>query len=169
MGCFWCGVGQFGSLHPAQRAASDATVYESFFQQVVQLINVSGSGSGLLNGQPTDLKRPTVRNAIGLTEAESKALNAAASDCEIAIRQFDLASEPSIFDARLRIIAAENAAASTSAILQLNALAEKHREIVLAHIERLRAALGNSRFAMLDSWIHARQQADSFFPLVSSK
>jgi hypothetical protein len=167
MSCFWLAVGQSAPANRAGASRADTAVYTSFFREVALLKDVSGSGS--LNGQPTSLTRPKVKDAIGLTEAESQILIAVAADCEVRVRQFDNMSQPLIFDARLRILAGEDAASISHAVQQLNDLAEKHDEIVLDHVERLRTALGESPFATLDSWVRSRKQAESFFPLVSQK
>ena len=54
-----------------------------------------------------------------------------------------------IFDARLRIMAGENGASIAHAVQQLNDLAEKHDDIVVTPVERLRAALGELPFTKI--------------------
>jgi hypothetical protein len=133
MGCFWSGAGQSGLNEPIQRATSTGTRYASFFRQVTELRNVSGPV--MLNGQPISLTLPALRHAIGITEKESQAVSAVASSCEARIREFDTATQPLIFDARVRIMEAEgNTSSASQAEQQLKQLSDRRDEIVLAQI-----------------------------------
>jgi hypothetical protein len=166
LGCFCCAFGQVGSLDPAQRAVSAAKLYESFFDQVALWPTVPSSSPLIVNGQPSNLKQPTIAEATGLTGTESESLKTIAVECNARLRQFDLASRSAIFDARVSRIAEGNSDTDESAaVKQLNDLADKHRQLALGCIERLRSTLGDPRFRTLDSWVQERRQGQSFFLL----
>lgn len=144
--------------------------YEALFRKVAELENVSGPVT-LLNGKPVEpngglvqITQTTAQEAIGLTDEESQALNAIASDCEASIREFDISVGPLVLEARLQILASEN---SLSATHQLTNLANERDRIVLDHIRRVKAAFGDSRFIVLDEWVRSRKQAN-FSPPVGA-
>jgi hypothetical protein len=152
--------------HSICQNTPDPATYSSFFRQVAQKTT---SYSTLLNRQVEGPSQSTVRNAIGLTEQESQVLNAIASDCNAKVDSFDAAMDRMVFDGRLRLIDSETSPADAArARRQLKVMDGQRRQIALAHIQQLRAAFGELRFDVLDAWVRSRQQADSFFPLVTS-
>jgi hypothetical protein len=153
MGCMANGVCQ---------PAPEPSFYESFFRQVAALQNVSGPIA--LNGQPSGLTRPTPQDAIGLTDQESQALNALASDFEDGIRSLDSAFAPLVFEGRLRRI--ESDETSVWLAEKLKDLEDQRNHMVSRYMQRLRAAFGDSRFEALDAFVRSRKLTDSFFPLV---
>jgi hypothetical protein len=161
-GC-WHGICQPGS----SQNAPDPNVYESFFRQVVRFPQLQSSlGVVLLNGQPTDVRQYTLQDAIGLTDQESRVLKTIASGCEAKIRASDDAAGPLIFAARLRLIESENDA---QAVQQLKEFGDEQRQIVLAHVQQLKASLEASRFNVLDAFVRSGKQLDSFLPLPKAK
>ena len=162
MGGCWYGICQLGS----SQNGADPTVYESFFRQVVRFSQLQSSlGAVPLNGQPANVRPYTLQDAIGLTDQEARVLNAVASGCEASIRSSDDAARPLIFAARLRLIESENA----QAVQQLKEFDDERRQIVLAHVQQLKAAFGDSRFNALDAFVRSGKQIVSFLPLPKAK
>ena len=159
MGGLWHGVCQPGS----SQTAPDPTVYESFFQQVVHFAELQNSlGVVSINGQPTDLRQYKLQDAIGLTDQEARVLSTVASDCGAKVRSFYDAAGPSIFDARVRLVESKSDPQATQ---QLKELDDEHQQIVLAHVQQLKAAFGDSRFNTLDAFVRSGKQLLSFLPL----
>jgi hypothetical protein len=177
-GCFWFGAcQQTGSGDRTRRIAPDPALYESFFVQVVQLKqSIKVSGPTLHNGQPDVVvdgavvwtpiwTQPTDREAIGLTDQESLALNEVASDCQAKILSLNPAIDRLVLEARLERIRTESTPASL--VKQMKDIEGQRTQMVLDHIQQLKAAFGDARFEMLDSWVHSRKEAASFFPPVT--
>ena len=159
----WVGLCQTGS----SQLAPDATVYEKFFLQIVRFEEIKVAlGTVVLKGRPTDLQQFTLRDATGLTDQESRVLNALASDCEDKLRSSYDRARPLIFDARLRLLESESDA---EAVRQLKEFDDEQRQIVLAHVQQLKAAFGNSRFNVLDAFVRSEKQVVSFLPLPKVK
>jgi hypothetical protein len=66
-----------------------------------------------------------------------------------------------IFAARLRLIESPSDSEATQ---QLKEIEDQHQQIVLAHVQQLKSALGDPRFNMLDAFVHSGQQLFSFLP-----
>lgn len=171
-GCFWLGVSQQPGSDTSRQNAPDPAVYESFFAQVARLTqSINVSGTTLLNGQPSAAivdgaviwtpiwTQPTAREAIGLTDRESRALNEVATDYQASLRYF-------VFETRLERIRTEGAPARL--MQQMKDLESQRTQMVLNHIQQLKAAFGDARFEMLDSWVRSRKEAPSFFPPVQA-
>ena len=159
----WHGLCQTGST----QSAPDATLYEKFFRQIVRFEEIKDAlGTVVLNGQPTDLRQFTLRDATGLTDQESRVLNALASGCEDKLRSSYDRARPLIFAARLRLIESESDA---QAAQQLKEFDDEQRQIVLAHVQQLKASFGDSRFNVLDAFVRSGKQLDSFLPLPKKK
>ena len=144
----------------SQQSLPDPAVYLSFFRQVAQLKQVSGPV--LVNGQVSGLRRPTIQEALGLTEEEAQTLNALAADCEMKSRRFDDAVHRSTLEARLLAIASEGA--SEKPTQQRKNLDSQYDEMVQDHIKQLKAEFGDSRFESLDAFIRSKKTGSSFFP-----
>ena len=163
MGGLWHGVCQPGS----SQTAPGPTVYESFFQQVVHFSQLQNSlGVVSINGQPTDLRQYKLQDAIGLTDQEARVLSTVASSCGAKISSFYDAAKRLIFEARLRLVESESDPQATQ---QLKELDDEHRQIVLAHVQQLKAAFGDSRFNGLDAFVRSGKQIESFLPLPKRK
>jgi hypothetical protein len=153
-----------GLWQGACQSAPDPDAFAAFLVEVAGLKN--SAEPVLVNGRPSELRRPSVREAIGLTEEESKVLAAVASDCAARIRALDAAAGNSVFDARLRMIESEADSQALQKVRDLRRnLNNERARIVSAHIERLRTAFGDSRFEVLNAFVRSRQGAPSFFPL----
>jgi N-methylhydantoinase A/oxoprolinase/acetone carboxylase beta subunit len=143
-------------------------LYEKFFQQVVRFEGIKDAlGTVVLNGQPTDLRQYyTLRDATGLTDQEARVLDALASDCEDKLRSSNDRAKPLIFAARLRLIESESDA---QAAQQLKEFDDEQRQIVLAHVQQLKASFGDYRFNVLDAFVRSGKQVVSFLPLPKVK
>jgi hypothetical protein len=159
----WC---SFQSGFSQTQNPPDPGVYLSFFRQVARLERVSGPV--LVNGQPSDLRQPTVQETLGLTETEAQILSALAADCELKSRPLDSAARLSTFEARLLAIASEGGA-STSGTQQRKNLDRQLDEMVGEHIQQLKAELGDSRFEAMDGYIRSKRTGASFFPPVPAQ
>ena len=117
----------------------DYVIYQNFFHQVKEL--------GI---------RPLSDEAIAsldLTNQELGPLVAIASDFEAATDSFDKAIKPLIFEARMQAIESE----SVSPALQkkLHDVENRRSLMILDHVRQLKTALGESRFVMLNEFLHS--------------
>jgi hypothetical protein len=156
----WC-------FYPAlcQTGLPDPAVYRSFFREVAWL--KQAPDPVLLNGHASDLRRPTIQEALGLTESEAQILNALAADCELKSRPLDDAVRLSTFEARLSSIESEGA--PTAIQQQRKNLERRLDEIVQDHIQQLKVEFGDSRFEALDAYVRSRRTGASFFPPLTAQ
>jgi hypothetical protein len=159
-------------VEPPSPVRAQTDRYESFFRQVAELRDVSGTVT-LMNGKPVEpngrlaeITVTTPQEAIGLTGLEANVLNAIVSDCEASIREYDVSVGPLVFETRLQALASEGGPAAAAAQLLMD-LDNERNQIVLDHIRRVKAAFGDSRFSVLDEWVRSRRQAN-FFPPVGA-
>jgi hypothetical protein len=147
-------------------AQADPAAYESFFQQVVRFAQFENpAGTVLLNGQPAGVRQYTLKDALDLTDEESQVLNTLAAGCESKLRSFEDRARPSTFEARLRLIEK----ADPRATHLLNQVDNQRRQIVLDHVQQLRAAFGDSRFSALDAFVRSGKPVVSYFPQRKTK
>ena len=150
------------------QSGPDAALYESFFRQVAEAADRTGpvpvrvSPATVLNGAPTTLRQPTAQETLSLTDQEARALNTVAADCETKIRSYDHAVGPSLLAARIELLGSQSAAAAQV----LKDLTSARNAVVLAHVSELKAALGDSRFQTVDSYVRSKKNGESFLPLV---
>ena len=162
IGCLPSGVCQPGGSDFPGQNASDAVSFERFFREPLRLKNVSVPV--LQNGLPVErLTIATPQDLFGLTVEGARILDAVASGCEAKLRVFDSSTQTTIFDARLDVIDSQSAPLP---IQQLKTLQDQRDQIVLAHIQLLRLALGEMQFKVLETYVRGRKPADSFFPVV---
>ncbi|HWB83974.1 MAG TPA: hypothetical protein VG675_07530 [Bryobacteraceae bacterium] len=158
------GFCQLASTDSSQPKPSDPAVFESFFHQVEELQHQSGPL--LLNGRPSNLRRPTVQVATGLTDEEARILDAIASDCQTKLTSFDVSVRPFVFEARLQLMEPESAPEATQ---KLKDVESERGQIVLRHVQQLKAAFGDSRFQIVDTYVRSRKSGNDFFPLTPNK
>jgi hypothetical protein len=164
----WCicpELCQTGLSQPPQRNLPDPAVYLSFFREVAWL--KQAPDPVLVNGQTSILRRPTIQEALGLTEEEAQMLNALAADCELKSRKFDDGIRRSTLEARLLAIASEGA--SERRPQQRKNLDSQRDEMVQDHIQKLKAEFGDSRFEALDAFIRSKKTGSSFFPPLTAE
>lgn len=145
-----------------QQNARDLSVYESFFRQVAQLPKTTPEV--LLNGKATHLVQPRLKDALGLTDEESRELHSIANDCESGRRLLDKAATPLVFEIRLYAVAGENPPAAVTQRFQ--ELGRQRRQLILHHIKQMKVALGDSRFQLVEAFIRSRRNSPSFFPFL---
>ena len=131
----------------------DAAIYEAFFREVAQLKSLSGDtvSATMAGGRVIQLTVPKLQNVIGLTDSEVDALTAAAVDSVRQIGLLDNAARPLILDVRLQQLESGKLSASTAQ--RLSAFESNRRQIVLTHVQEIRAAFGESRFPVLDEYV----------------
>ena len=114
-------------------------IYASFFLTVAQAANGSRTQRG-------------IEAAIGLTDGEMRSLDAVAADYQARSRALNPGRV--IFEARLRSL--ESGEDSSEWLAQwLCELDNQGRQLVLDLIQQLKTALGDSRFSVLDTYVHA--------------
>lgn len=144
--CLWNGFAQ-------EPNATGPLVYESFFREVAQLQRLGQNG-----GPP----RIAPQQAIGLTDQESRVLDDEAFACEADSAALDKSLAPLVLESRLMAI--ESGQASDWLEKQMGLLRTKREQMTEAHIEKLRRALGEERFLLVDSFVHRTKMGNSFFP-----
>ena len=147
---------------------TDLAAYERLLRAVAQLNEVAPSVPGpvTLNGQLSKMVPRTVQDAIGLSGEESQSLNAIAFDFEAKLKSFDASARALVFEARLQLVESDQSSAAKE---RLKSLDRERQDILLRHIQQLKTAFGGARFGVLDDLVQSRKQADSFFPLLSSR
>jgi hypothetical protein len=105
------------------------------------------------------------KDAIGLTDQESRVLNELASKYAAELGTLSEAERRLIFEMRMRMVGSENPSAQLSD--QLEELDGQRSRLVLDYFHRLEAAFGDSRFRTLNDWVLSRAKARTFFPLVA--
>jgi len=153
--CLSRGLGQVApSAAPSLENFFTPGVYESFFLEVRQLSRI------LTDGQANILTKPTIQEAIGLTDQEMRSLNALASDCLTEISPLRQAAPKLIFEARLRFV--ESGDSSAWLRQRLTDLDNQLNQAVSDHIQHLKVAFGDSRFQQLDAWVRSPESHHCF-------
>jgi hypothetical protein len=163
----WLMLGWLGSSAAwgQEQPAPDVNTLETFLLQVAQHTNSAAAVA--LNGQPTTLTRPSIKDTLEfLTEDEVQALRSIAGDLGNKTVPLTADLKRLVLEERLAAIASETPARAVSS--QLEELNRQHSQIVRDHVERLRAALGDSQFRMVESYINSKKGSGAFFPLVPS-
>jgi hypothetical protein len=146
---------------PEQKAPPDPAKYEAFFQQVSQLKFASESlhfvtANGDVERVPgveVPLTVPKIQDVIGLNDAEVEALNTYVADSLAKIDSLQSAAGPLIFESRLQF--AESGKVSEAVTRELRDLDYLHKQIVLEHVQQLKASLPDSSFEKLDAYVRA--------------
>ena len=165
---YFCPVfGQTSFPNPAASSANDPDpkLYESFFQQVVRLKSFSNPYlGGEANGKPVVVIVPEIQKVIGLTDAEVALLNTAAADCLSKLQAFRT-PVGLIFEARLQFI--ESGKVSKPVAQELDDLERQHNQTVLDRVQQLHTAFGDSRFQVLDDYVHSSKSQRELMPVIN--
>ncbi len=165
MGLFSPVLCQLSDTTETRQVAPDPAVYASFFRQASESADASGfvilgfSKPGLSNGGP-------VQEALGLTDEQTKALNAVAADCTAELQSFDRSAGPSIFEFRLELMGSKPVSRASQ---KLKELESERTQIVLDHVRELKAALGELQFQAVDSYLRSKKNGGLFLPLVPGR
>ena len=128
--------------------------YESFFRTVAQVHRFQADGHADIFTQPT------LQEAIGLTDLEMEVLRTVAFNCLATIRPLQEAVPKLILESRLRFV--ESGDSSAWLRPHLTDMDNQISQILSHHIQRLRVALGNSRFQQLDAWVRSPESQHCF-------
>ena len=148
---------------------NDTLLYESFFSEVARLKSFSDSNPDntiQIRGLVRTLTIPRMQDFIGLTDIEVELLSVAAADC-IKRRDSLLKPRPAIFEARLEQIASGQVSASLAR--ELRDLDQQHRNLILDTVQHLKTAFGDSRFRVLDEYVHSSRGNRDFMPVVGPR
>ena len=141
------------------------TALDSFLRQVAQL--GQSAGPVLLNGVPSELRQPSARDAIGLTERESQILTAVAADYQAKVRLLDKVEGPLVLEARLLTLAGEQI--SDSAKQRIQELVQARRQMLADHINQLRAGFNPLRLQVICGYIQSHENAPRYFPAETAR
>jgi hypothetical protein len=101
---------------------------------------------------------PTVQESSGLTDREMSDLRAIAADCITRLNALSLQHSRAVLDALFDSIEAGKDA-SADRDQRLKELQDQSARIVLAHVQLLKAALGDARFQEFDARLRAEEAA----------
>jgi hypothetical protein len=110
----------------------------------------------MLNGQPTVIHVPTVQESTGLTDREMTELQGIAADCMARLDEVSRGHSHVVFDALMESIETDKDMSGVAA-QQLKELDDQGDRVVLAHVQALKAALGDARFQELDGRLRAEE------------
>jgi hypothetical protein len=143
---------------------ADPAAYESFFRQVVQMKALSDlTVRTQLNGVPATatLVPKKLQDVVGLTDSEANLVNAAAAEC---VARLNALRTPSslAFESLMQQI--ESGKVSDSLDAQLKELGWRRTQAVLDDVERLRIALGEDRFQILNDYVRSGRGRKELMP-----
>jgi hypothetical protein len=157
-------VGLHGQDAVPSQTPLDPATYESFFRAVSALTTAPPvSGPATLNGQATNLVlvQPRLEEALGITVDEAQQLRTVAADCATKIDAIDEAVKPLVKELRFEALAEE--APSEPITRSYNELNRQRAQMVLDHIEELKAAFGEARFSQIEAVLKTRRSGESLF------
>ncbi len=161
IGCFcYCPCQSGFPVAGPRQDRANADVYGAFFSEVARLNEASSRTQ--LNGGASSLVQPTAKDAIGLTDEETRILNELAADYESKSRLLTDAVRRLTWEARIRTVGSENIPAGLSQ--QLKGLDDQRRQVALDHLQRLQTTFGDSRFQTLHAYVRSKETAGRFFP-----
>ena len=99
---------------------------------------------------------PTIQESTGLTDHEMAELQGIAADCRARLDEVARQHSHVVFDALMESIESGEDT-SGAAVERLQALDGQRDRIVLAHVQVLKAALGDARFQELDAHLRAEE------------
>lgn len=130
---------------------SQEVLYRFFFRHLAALDELAASRDAVGKG---DVWRTHEQRAAGLTGAEGQAMKQVAFDCNRAVAGLDERYRGTLADIRAQIPRGQPMPAEHRA--ELRRLRQERTQIVRAHVEQLRSALGGASFQKLDAYLHAR-------------
>jgi hypothetical protein len=142
----------------------DASRYRDFFNQVAFLRSSPVVGA-FTEQFEVRVTRPTLQEAIGVTDAEAASLTAISKDCGVKLSQLDGTPGPSKFEALMRSIESGETLAQLEQ--RMKELDERRDQVVRDHVEQLKTALGDSRFQVVDAFVRGKTPSD-FFPMIGA-
>jgi hypothetical protein len=129
----------------------DRAAYAYFFAQVGTL-RVAADHRPTVSGSDRSVRTaPTVRDVIGISDAEAEILGKIAADCNAATDVLQESRRGLIFDLRLEFI--ETGKHSETLERKLKDLDERSDELVVNHVRQLKAALPDASFAKVDNYV----------------
>jgi hypothetical protein len=135
----------------------DREVYAAFFEHVSQRINLKLLRVGL-EGKPVEIALPSVQETIGLNDREAALLNDVSGDYHSSAASILEAARPFVLDARIQQIQAGKVSETLRKTLQ--EFEERLANTILAHIQRLKDALGPERFQLVDAFAHGPESSN---------
>ena len=144
---------------PQKSPSGDLAMFNRFFSQVAEL----GSPTQViyLNGQPSDLKYPSLQEAIGLSDREADLVKAVAVRCEEERSYIDRSAGALTLSARL------DAIDGRTPNMQYAALLRKRAQIIASAFDTIRTELCPARFDVLATFVVAGATKPGYFPLKS--
>lgn len=141
---------------PPQSPSGDLAMFSRFFSQVAEL----GAPTQViyLNGQPSDLKYPTLQETIGLSDREADLVKAIAVRCEEERSNMNRSAGAVTLSARLDSIDGQTPNKQYAALLR------KRAQIIASAIETVRTELGSVRFDVLATFVVAGATKPGYFP-----
>jgi hypothetical protein len=128
----------------------DPAAYERFFQDVWWLESASSQAASAADA--TKPIFPKIQEKIGLTDAEGEILNATADDYFSRLPAFQAASARLTLDSRIEF--AGYGKHSYELTQKLKDLEDQRNQLVLDHVQQLKAALSAASFAKVDAYVH---------------
>jgi hypothetical protein len=132
------------------QARPDPAAYERFFQDVSDLQAASSQAAS--SGDDAKLVLPKIQEKIGLTDAEGEVLNATADGCVSRLAALRPASARLTLQSRIEF--AGYGKHSDELTQKLKDLEDQRNQMVLDHVQQLKAALSEASFAKVDAYVH---------------
>lgn len=136
---------------PGVARAQDPAIYDRFFRLLDQLQHQSNDSV-------------SVRDFIGLTDSEVKSLNGAAADYVAKIGPLTKRTQAEVFESRLKDIESGRVFDKDS-----DAMSEpdqKQAELIRDQLTRLKSALSESHFTLLDNYVRSAKALIDLLPAV---
>jgi len=145
----------------------DPAAYQRFFQDVSDLQAASTQAAS--NGDDTKPIFPKIQEKIGVTDAEGEILNATADDSVTMLAALRPASARLTLESRIEF--AGYGKHSDAVTQKLKDLEDQRNQLVLDHVQQLKAALSAASFAKVDAYVHLppKVQPPSAKPMPSRK
>jgi hypothetical protein len=131
-----------------QTSRPDPAAYLQFFRDV---------SSNLTADDSRRATAPKIQDVIGLTDAQVEALAATAEDCLSSLDDFKGRAAALTLESRLEFV--QFGKHSDAITQKLKELDEQRNEVVLNHIQQLKAALADADFGKVDAYVRAPEDA----------
>jgi hypothetical protein len=131
---------------PVAQDFREVTVYESFLHDVAAALN-----HPVAPDPPVKSPKPPIQKAIGLTDQEADALNGIAKDYETKNSLFLSVVRPLRMEALLQSL--DSGQVSENLTQRISDLQSEHAKMVSDQVQRLRGALGITRFEVVNAFV----------------
>jgi hypothetical protein len=131
-----------------QTSRYDPAAYLQFFRDVSWNLTADDSRRAAA---------PKIQDVIGLTDAEVEALSAAAEDCLSSLDAFKGRTAALTLESRLEFV--QFGKHSDALTHKLKQLEEQQTDVVVNHVQQLKAALADASFGRVDAYV--RTPADA--------